>query len=369
MIILYVPFELDDAFGDLVSKADRWRDNYLNKDKETIIVYHNGLTTANQKLIADKLESGGVKIYILSHGVDGSEHSVVNQEDDDEFVKSLTIEQVAEHFKQDLMFGQFSNKNTVKLYFCDVHAKDEKAKKMAEAFRGNLGKSFQSLEVQYYTDVSISAPVTSANQEKGFASGKNASRIIQIQHPLLCFELSYLIGRAKEQRHGLSDKKPPVKTPFFSSSKARFTIPEFSHPLLQKFAESIISFIQEDKLLSKKQDEVIKELFAILPTDLKEYAVDSVTLRNTNLKITLKINKSLLKEFLKQDHLAPEEKASSAQKDKTDTVKSGWVDSEDLLEEEHFSFSRPTELLDFKNLEDYSELFSTKTGDLKNSLT
>ncbi len=359
MKILYIPFEVDDCFGDLEAKAARWQENYQKKGKDTLIVYHKGLTPAKKKLVEEKLKAGECKIYVVSHGMSGPEFEVANQDEVDDDLKTLSVQEIAQHFQQDLMLEGFSNNNTVKLYFCDVHAQDEKAKKMAMAFREQLGKDYSTMDVQYYTDVSICYPTSTPQEDKELSNRKLAFGAIEMKSPLFAFRLKYPIGRAKEYRHSLNEEqKQESSSRFFKSKPPPVDYSKFTNPLIKKFAENLVRFIQEDKLLSKKQEEIIKELFAILPDNINDYLGNKLTIKGTNLHLTLMINKPLFLEFLKAEGYSPAEAEQSTKTKPVEKV-SVWLDPEDAVDKDQFSHSEP---LDFESMDDVYELNSEETG-------
>ena len=117
----------------------------------------------------------------------------------------------------------------------------------------------------------------------------------------------------------------------------------------------MVATIQRDPIVSKYQSTIIADLFASLPLKITDYLVDSLTIRNSNILLELRINKPKLVEFLiksgviKTDELndstaAPKEKASA------------WIDPDDFLGAGNLSFTRFAENVHFGVLEDFDEL-------------
>lgn len=209
----------------------------------------------------------------------------------------MTIQEVADNFKKDLITSGFSNENIIKLFFCDEYGQDNKSRKMAEAFRLQLGDLHKKIEVKYYTDVSIGRPGSSADSDLG---GKGALRHCQMGNGAFCFKLSCLVGRAKSFREGLNESGNPSS--FFSGTNPqsiRLKYPTYSHSVLKYFAQSIVQAINKDKLLSK-QPHLAQDVLNILPTNLNDYLVDSLTLNTKTIVLEMKINKAELIDALQK---------------------------------------------------------------------
>jgi len=144
MIILYVPFTLDESIIDMTDRAKRWvnyyRKNYTEQEREIpVIVYYKKETTTQEqkKGIEQAMQDGTAKIYILAHGLDTAALYVANvtEVSDPEFDKVIEIDEVANRFAEDFIQDQkFSQSNIIKLYFCDPYVLDNKAKRMAQVF-------------------------------------------------------------------------------------------------------------------------------------------------------------------------------------------------------------------------------------------
>ncbi len=321
MIILYIPFTFDGAIVDLTLKAERWLKDYQSKGKDTIIVYHGGLASEKKKPIEKALETGDCQIYILGHGKENSELMISNQAVVDEYSKTLSIQEVAAHFQQDLMFAHFSNQNVVKLFFCDVYGQDEKSKEMAEAFRECLGKPHQSLDVNYYTDVCVSTQQKPDSQLRT----KKGVRHVQITNPVFSFQLQCIVGSAKSFRQGLNEAGNPNTLFLSSTSKPqKITYPKYSHHFIRQLAEILVHAIQSDKILSQQQDSIISELLPLLPNKLSNYLVDGFQIEVENFVFEMKINKQkLLQYYMAKADISLPEKGTSIFKAPANTF--SWV--------------------------------------------
>lgn len=308
MKILYIPFSLEDAFFDLQFKAIKWHKVDEEKGKDVAIVYHGSEQMMKQEKVQQALQAGECKIYILSHGINTPELMVSNQTVEDDTYKVMTINDVAEHFKSDLVIRGFSNDNIVKLFFCDEYGQDNKSCRMAKQFREQLGKAHQAMEIKYYTDVSIGIPGTRID---GLLRAKGAVRSFQMTNDLFYFNLSCVVGRAKNFRQGLDETKAIAsKSCFFiSSPQKKIKYPEFSHPILKRFAEELVKIVQSDKAFTRNQGIIIDELLQSLPRTITQYLVNSLTINCQNLKLDIRINKPLLESYLiKAGVISPKEK-------------------------------------------------------------
>lgn len=104
MIILYVPFTLDESLIDMTDRAKRWvnyyRENYTEQEREIpVIVYYKKETTTKEQKddIEQAMQDGTAKIYILAHGLDTEALYVANVTElsDPEFDKVIEIDEVA----------------------------------------------------------------------------------------------------------------------------------------------------------------------------------------------------------------------------------------------------------------------------------
>lgn len=327
MKILYIPFTFEDSLFDLEAKASKWRKDYEYKGKEVVVIYHDSNEIVQSEKVQTALKEGNCQIYILSHGINTPKLLVGNQTKEDENYKELTIDEVAENFKSDLMIEGFSNANIVKLFFCDEYAKKNKPRQMAEQFRTQLGESHQSMEIKYYTDVSIGLPGTATD---GLLSSKGAVRAFQMKNDLFCFNFSGLVGRARAFRQGLDVVEDTSPYSFFSSAPTPVKYPKFSHPVLNHLAHELVKMIQNDKFFSKNQSMIIDELLASLPLDISDYLVDSITISGKNMKFEMLINRSLLEAFLIKSGVIIEDKPIISPS-KGANSKQSWIDESDYL--------------------------------------
>ncbi|WP_454783049.1 hypothetical protein [Legionella sp. WA2022007384] len=324
MNILYIPFSFEDALYDLQRKAKVWYERSKKKNKEVFIIYHDSDKVTNQDNIHKALQNGECHIYILSHGMDTSQLIVCNQTVDDDTYRELTIESVAKNFITDLVIPNFSDKNVIKLFFCDEYRLENKSRCMAEQFRKQLGEALQKMEIEYYSKVSLTVPGIEA--QSLFAGAKGAVKVLHMSNDVFDFNLTCLVGKAKMFRHGLNEQTS-VSAPSSCLLSARFfgrplqhkkvEYPEYSHPILKELAKKFVRIIQSDKLLSKNQDNIIDELLSLLPRNIKSYMVGSTKFTGKSVKLEFNINKEILKLYLKELGIAPEKsEISENQKNK-----------------------------------------------------
>ncbi|MCW8470948.1 hypothetical protein OQJ19_09860 [Fluoribacter gormanii] len=314
MKILYIPFSIEDALFDLQRKANIWYERSKKKNADVFIVYHDSGKVAQQEKIQQALQNGEGYIYILSHGMDTSKFMVCNQSIDDDTYQELTIEKVAEHFIKDLVISNFSDKNIVKLFFCDECRLENKSRSMAEQFRKQLGESLQKIEIEYYSEVSLSVP--GVEEHSLFGGAKGALKTLRMSNDIFDFNLTCLVGKAKTFRHGLNEKSS-ISALSSSVSSARFfdsrvqqekvKYPKYSHPILKNLAEKLVKLIQSDKLLSKNQEHIIDELLAFLPRDIKSYKESSIKFTGKSIKLEFTINKAILALYLNKLGITTEE--------------------------------------------------------------
>ncbi|WP_115700406.1 hypothetical protein [Legionella sainthelensi] len=356
MKILYIPFTFEDSLFDLEAKASKWRKDYESKEKEVVVVYHDSNEIVQSEQVQAALKEGNCQIYILSHGINTPDLIVANQTKEDENYKELTIEEVARNFKSDLVIEGFSNSNVVKLFFCDEYAKKNKPRQMAEQFRTELGDSHQSMEIKYYSDVSIGLPGTGTD---GLLSSKGAVRAFQMKSDLFCFNFSGVVGRARAFRQGLDVvEDTSTKYDFFKSVPKTVKYPKFSHPMLHHLARELVKMIQNDKFFSKNQSLIIDELLRSLPLDISDYLVDSITLNGKNMKFEMLINKSRLEEFLIKSGVIIEDKPITSTSESTKS-KHGWIDETDYLGVLDTSFTAFNGASSFA-LTDYEEMLDSE---------
>lgn len=356
MKILYIPFAFEDSLFDLEAKASKWRKDYESKEKEVVVIYHNSNEIVQSDKVQTALKEGNCQIYILSHGINTPDLIVGNQTKEDENYKELTIEEVAKNFKSDLVIEGFSNNNIVKLFFCDEYAKKNKPRQMAEQFRMKLGESHQSMEIKYYSDVSIGLP---GGGTDGSLSSKGAVRAFQMESDLFCFNFLGVVGRARTFRQGLNVVEDTSrKYDFFTSVPKAVKYPKFSHPILNHLARELVKMIQNDKFFSKNQSNIIAELLGSLPLDISDYLVDSLTISGKNMKFEMRINKSRLEEFLIKSGVIIEDKPVTSPSKSTNS-KPGWIDESDYLgafDTSFTAFNGDSSLA----LPDYEEMLDSK---------
>lgn len=350
MKILYIPFSLEDALGDLEVKASKWRKDYESKGKDVVVIYHDSPEIVQKENIQKALREGDCQIYILSHGIDSPELIVANQAKYDEDYKEMAITEVAERFKNDLAIEGFSTDNVVKLYFCDAYAKKNKPRQMAEEFRKQLGEPLQPMEIKYYSDVSICAPGMGVDDT---LSSKRAVRSFLLKNDLFCFDLMCAVGRAREFRQGLNVvESRSSEHAFFASAPKAVKYPKFSHPLLTQLAQGLVKMIQSDKVLAKNQSVIIDELLLSLPRNLSDYLVHSLTIGGKNLKFEMRINIKNLEAYLIQSGVIEKPTTSDVDSIK---AKQPWVDEDDYFGVINTSFE-PLQLDSFLALTDYEEI-------------
>ncbi|KTD15108.1 RNA binding protein (contains ribosomal protein S1 domain) [Legionella gratiana] len=350
MKILYVPFSLEDALGDLESKASKWRKDYESKGKEVVVIYHDSPAIAERENIKKALQDGNCQIYILSHGIDSPELVVANQAKYDEDYKEMAIEEVANRFKNDLVIEGFSTDNIAKLYFCDAYAKKNKPRQMAEEFRKQLGEPLQSMEIKYYSDVSICAPGMGIDD---LLSSKRAVRSFLMKNDLFCFDLMCAVGRAREFRQGLNAVESRASDhAFFASAPEAIKFPKFSHPILTQLAQGLVKMVQSDKILAKNQSEIINELLLSLPRNLSDYLVDSLIVGGKNLKFEMRINKKNLEAFLMKSGVIDKPITSPVE---STTPKQSWMDEDDYFGKVN-TLLEPLNVDGFLALTDYDEI-------------
>ena len=355
MKILYIPFTFEESLGDLLAKADKWKEAYKAKGKDVVTVYH-GTESLDREKINLALESGDCQIYILSHGVDTPEFIVSNQSKMNKYQKTVTVEEVAANFKADLLIPEFNNDNIVKLFFCDEYAQDNKAKKMAETFRDNLGELYRDLEVKYYTDVSIARPGPVVDSQM---STKAALRNLKMGNDLICFNLSCVVGNAKSFRHGLNESDTSLG--FFSGGNTQYEkiiYPKFSHPILKQLADSLIMAVKNDKILSKRPN-IAQEILNLIPTDLKYYLCQGLTLTCNNINLEMKINKEQLVNMLVKMGISLEGLSTESGLNNEKIVPSGWVDNDDFFGNINITYEALDDSVMFTPLEDYDEVLET----------
>ncbi|WP_454786148.1 hypothetical protein [Legionella sp. WA2024007413] len=323
MKILYIPFSFEDALFDLQKKANVWYERSKRNGEELFIIYHGSGKVDTQLSLKQALQKGQCHIYILSHGMNTSKYTVCNQSIDDDAYQELGIEDVAAHFTEDLVIPNFSDNNVIKLFFCDEYRQENKSRSMAEQFRKHLDKSLQKIEIEYYSEVSLSVPGAARSVLGG---AKGALKTLHMTNDLFDLSLTCLAGKAKTFRHGLNEQ-PFTSVSSFSVS-ARFfdpprkpekiNYPEYSHPILQEFAEKLVRIIQCDKILSKNQHYLIGELLFLLPRDIKSYQVSGLKFTGKSIILEFNINKELLNLYLNQFAISPEQSESlqTSQKNK-----------------------------------------------------
>lgn len=361
MKILYIPFTLEDALFDLYLKAQKWQKQYVLNNKEAAIMTHK---EAHKQLtepsIRDALQTGKAKIYILSHGIGSQELKVANQSIEDESYQELTIAEVAQRFQHDFLNQSFSTQNIVKLYFCDEDRLGKKPEKMATVFRKQLGNSYQSLDVHYYTDVKLSIPIN--QEEQGlFSSEKQARRRIQLASDLVYFDLLIAVGKPQNFRQSLNTPRNPFG--FYNGTN----LPDqeinetlnLENPFTHALVKALSNVIQADKVLCRQHDKIIKELIPLLPASPAFYYVDSLTLTGAHFRLELRINKEKLKEFFIQHQLINahdlaflDSEDNAVKPAITPPQSNPWIDPEDLLG----TFSIVQEPIDFLPLDDYDTL-------------
>lgn len=351
MKILYIPFSLEDAFYDLEAKATMWQKEYKNKGKEVAVIYHDSPAVVQQQHIQKALHAGSCQIYILSHGIDRPDLIVANQTKSDEEYKEMTIKEVAERFKTDLVNEGFSSNNIVKLYFCDAYAKNNKPRKMAQEFRDQLAKSLKTMEIKYYSDVNICPPGIGVSDA---LSAKEALRSFPLKNDFFCFNLLCPVGRVREFRQGLNViESRSTAHPFFAGTSKPIHYPEYSHVLLKQLAQQLVQMIQNDNVLAKNKSVIIDELLLCLPRTISEYLVDSLSITGKTMKFEMRINLEKLNDYLIKNKviIKPITPIVDTQK-----AKQSWIDEEDYSEEINTSSFERLHLGSFLALTDYQEI-------------
>lgn len=163
MIILYIPFTPEESVTDLSVKAEAWKKKYDAKTQNSIVILHYKTIDASKEQyekIKQAIQHGQVKIYVLAHGVDTKEYMVSNVSNpEDKLNKIISIDEVAEKFKEDFLTGiRFNKKNNINLYFCDTYILDNKAKKMAKKFEECLKYGSKDLKINYYSGANVMGP-------------------------------------------------------------------------------------------------------------------------------------------------------------------------------------------------------------------